>query len=72
MDFYKVILNTLFKLENTTSSENAKLLENSYRAVNIAFIEEWGRFAEKIGINIFPILEAIRKRPSHKWWLYSW
>jgi len=68
--FFSKIINVkkypLFKLENTTSSETAKLLENSYRAVNIAFIEEWGRFAEKIGINIFPILNAIRKRPSHK------
>lgn len=68
--FYSKIVNVkkypLFKLENTTSSETAKLLENSYRAVNIAFIEEWGRFAEKIGLNIFPILEAIRKRDSHK------
>ena len=67
--FFSKIINVkkypLFKLENTTSSETAKLLENSYRAVNIAFIEEWSRFAEKIGLDIFPILEAIRKRPSH-------
>mgnify|MGYP001026354020 FL=1 len=68
--FFAKVINVkkypLFKLENTTSSETAKLLENSFRAVNIAFIEEWGRFVEKIGLNIFPILEAIRKRPSHK------
>ncbi len=68
--FFSKVINVkkypLFKLENTTSSETAKLLENSFRAVNIAFIEEWGRFVEKIGLDIFPILEAIRKRPSHK------
>ena len=67
--FFSKVVNVkkypLFKLENTTSSEIAKLLENSYRAVNIAFIEEWGRFVEKVGLNIFPILQAIKKRPSH-------
>ena len=68
--FFSKVINIkkypLYKLENTTSSETAKLLENTYRAVNIAFIEEWGRFVEKLGLNIFPMLEAIRKRPSHK------
>ena len=56
--FFSKIINIkkypLYKLANTTSSETAKLLENTYRAVNIAFIEEWGRFVEKLGINIFP------------------
>jgi nucleotide sugar dehydrogenase len=43
----------------------AKIMENSYRAVNIAFIEEWARFSEKIGTNSFEIINAIRKRPTH-------
>ena len=40
-------------------------MENSFRAVNIAFIEEWSRFAEKIGIDIFKVIAAIKKRPTH-------
>ena len=55
----------LTRLHSTTASETGKVLENSYRAVNIAFIEEWGRFAEAVGIDLFEILEAIRKRPTH-------
>jgi UDP-N-acetyl-D-glucosamine dehydrogenase len=69
MDFLSNIINIeeypLTRLSSTTASETAKVLENSYRAVNIAFMEEWGRFAEEIGINMFEIVEAIRKRPTH-------
>lgn len=55
----------LTRLSNTTASETSKVLENSYRAVNIAFMDEWGRFAEKVGIDMFEIINAIRKRPTH-------
>lgn len=55
----------LTRLMSTTASETAKVLENTYRAVNIAFMEEWGRFAESVGIDIFEIVDAIRMRPTH-------
>lgn len=55
----------LTRLQSTTASELVKVLENSYRAATIAFMEEWGRFAEAIGIDIFEVIEAIRKRPTH-------
>jgi nucleotide sugar dehydrogenase len=55
----------LTRLHSTTASETAKVLENSYRAVNIAFIHEWGLFAERAGIDLFAVLEAIRMRPTH-------
>ena len=67
--FLKTFINTkkfpLTKLDNITSAELSKILENSYRAVNIAFIEEWSKFAEKINVDLFKVIEAIRKRPSH-------
>ncbi|ODP31251.1 nucleotide sugar dehydrogenase [Pandoraea sp. ISTKB] len=55
----------LTRLSHTTASETSKVLENSYRAVNIAFMDEWGRFAEKVGIDMFEVINAIRKRPTH-------
>jgi UDP-N-acetyl-D-glucosamine dehydrogenase len=68
-EFLSHIINTdvypLTRLDSTTASETAKLLENSFRAVNIAFIEEWGRFAEEVGIDIYEVIEAIRMRPTH-------
>ncbi len=50
------------ELGNTNASEMAKVMENTYRAVNIALTLEWGRFAEKIGVDLFKVREAIRKR----------
>jgi nucleotide sugar dehydrogenase len=55
----------LARLSSLRASETAKLLENSYRAVNIAFMEEWGRFAEQAGINLFEVVSVIRQRPTH-------
>jgi nucleotide sugar dehydrogenase len=55
----------LTRLKTMRASETAKLLENSYRAVNIAFIEEWGRFAEEVGVDLYEVIEAIRMRPTH-------
>lgn len=55
----------LTRLDSTTASEIGKVLENSYRTINIAFMEEWGRFAEAVGIDLFEVLAAIRKRPTH-------
>lgn len=55
----------LTRLEKTTATETAKVLENSYRAVTIAFIEEWGCFAEAVGIDLFEVIDAIRMRPTH-------
>ena len=54
--------NLLWRLENPLSSELGKLLENSYRAANIAFIHEWTLLAEKIGVNLFEIIDSIRVR----------
>jgi len=68
-EFLNQIINTidypLTRLSNTTSSETGKVLENSYRAVNIAFMEEWGRFAEDAGVDLYEVINAIRMRPTH-------
>jgi len=55
----------LTRLCSTTASEIGKVLENSYRAVNIAFVEEWGRFAERLNVDLFEVIRAIRMRPTH-------
>jgi UDP-N-acetyl-D-glucosamine dehydrogenase len=55
----------LTRLESTTASETSKVLENSYRALTIAFMEEWGRLAEAAGFDLFEAIDAIRMRPTH-------
>jgi UDP-N-acetyl-D-glucosamine dehydrogenase len=67
--FLENVINTtdfpMTALESTTASEIAKVMENSYRAVNIAFIEEWARLAEVVGVDLFEVIGAIRQRPTH-------
>jgi nucleotide sugar dehydrogenase len=55
----------LTRLSSTTACETAKVLENSYRATLIAFMEEWGRFAEATGVDLFEVIGTIRRRPTH-------
>jgi UDP-N-acetyl-D-glucosamine dehydrogenase len=56
----------LHRLDNIRSAELAKVLENSFRALNIAFIDEWERFGRRIDVDVFEVLEAIRVRPTHQ------
>ncbi len=67
--FFNKIINVekfpLKRLPSTTASETAKVMENSYRAVNIAFAGEWGRFGEAVGIDMFEVIDSIRVRPTH-------
>ena len=52
----------LWELPDTASSEMAKLMENSYRAVNIAWVHEWTLLAERVGVNLFEVVESVRVR----------
>ncbi len=68
--FLRTVIRTdeypLTQLGNTNATEMAKVLENSFRAMNIAFMVEWSRFAEEAGVDIYEVVNAIRMRPTHK------
>jgi len=67
--FLKSIIDTsvcdLTRLSHTNATEMAKVLENSYRAMNISFAVEWSRFAEEAGVDLYAIVNAIRARKTH-------
>ena len=69
-EFLKTIIRIdeypLTRLKGTNSTEISKVLENSFRAMNIAFIVEWSRYAEEAGVDLYEIVNAIRMRPTHK------
>lgn len=56
----------LTRLKRTVASETAKVMENTFRAVNIAFVDEWSRYAEAVGIDLFEVVSAIGMRPTHR------
>lgn len=68
--FLNEVLNTkdypLTVLDKPIESETAKIVENSFRATILAFMDEWSLFAERNGVDLVKVREAIRKRPTHK------
>ncbi len=52
-------------LDRPVESETCKIVENSYRATILAFLNEWSLFAETNGIDIIKVINAIKIRPTH-------
>ncbi|NLI81781.1 MAG: GDP-mannose dehydrogenase [Deltaproteobacteria bacterium] len=52
-------------LDRPIESETCKIVENSYRATILAFLHEWSIFAERNGVDLIKVIEAIRVRPTH-------
>ena len=67
--FLNEILNTkdfpLTVLDRPIESETAKIIENSYRATILAFLDEWSLFAERNGVDLKKVIQAIKVRPTH-------
>lgn len=62
VNLYKRFVKGTIHVTDATNAEMVKLIENTYRDVNIAFANELARIAEKIGFNVW---EAIRLANSH-------
>ena len=67
--FLSEVLNTkkypLTVLDRPIESETAKIVENSYRATILAFLDEWSQFAERNGVDLKKVIEAVKVRPTH-------
>ncbi len=68
-EFLSAILNVeqypLTVLDRPIESETCKIVENSYRAAILAFLDEWSVFAERNGVDLIKVIEAIKIRPTH-------
>lgn len=67
--FLRDVLNTeefeLTVMDRPIESETTKIVENSYRATILAFLNEWSLFSERNGVDLVKVIAAIRKRPTH-------
>ncbi|MEA3222142.1 MAG: nucleotide sugar dehydrogenase [Thermodesulfobacteriota bacterium] len=52
-------------LDRPIESETCKIVENSYRAAILAFMDEWSNFCEKNGVDLIKVINAIKVRPTH-------
>ena len=61
--FYGKFIDSITKCSSLEIAETAKLLENSFRLVNISFINELAIFCQKIGIDVSEVISAAATKP---------
>ncbi len=67
--FLHEVLNTkdfpLTVMDRPIESETTKIVENSYRAATLAYLNEWSLFSERNGVDLIKVINAIKMRPTH-------
>ena len=61
--FYGQILNEVIKLSSTKAAETVKLLENTFRSVNIGLVNEVALMCDRLGLNVWEIIDAAATKP---------
>jgi UDP-N-acetyl-D-glucosamine dehydrogenase len=62
-EFYSKFIDQVDVCDSLEVAETAKLLENSFRLVNISFINELAMFCRKIGIDVNDVIKAASTKP---------
>jgi nucleotide sugar dehydrogenase len=61
--FYEVITGGVVRTRGLKEAEMAKLLENTYRHVNIALVNELSKISHELGIDIWDVIDAAETKP---------
>ena len=61
--FYGSFVDTVVRAKGTREAETAKLLENTYRHINIALVNEMTRFCHELGIDLWDVINAAKTKP---------
>jgi UDP-N-acetyl-D-glucosamine dehydrogenase len=62
-EFYGRFIDTVVRTKGTREAETAKLLENTYRHVNIALVNEMARFCHELDIDLWDVIRAASTKP---------
>lgn len=62
-DFYRLFVNEVIETIGTQEAETAKLLENTYRHVNIALINEMAILCHEMGIDVWEVVRLASSKP---------
>ena len=66
--FYESILTgSVMKMGSLKEAEAVKVVENSFRDINIAFVNELARSFTRLGIDAVRVIDGRRPSPSHSW-----
>ena len=63
IDFYSKFIDSVIPVESLEVAETAKLLENSFRLINISFINEVSIFCQKLNIDVNHVIKAASSKP---------
>ena len=61
--FYSRFIDTVVRTKGTREAETAKLLENTYRHINIALVNEMARFCHDLDIDLWDVINAASTKP---------
>jgi UDP-N-acetyl-D-glucosamine dehydrogenase len=61
--FYSKFIDTVIECESLEVAETAKLLENSFRLINISFVNELSIFCHKLGVDVNQVIKAATTKP---------
>lgn len=61
--FYGKFVHTIVEAAGTREAETAKLLENTYRHINIALVNEMARFCHELGIDLWDVIRCASTKP---------
>ncbi len=61
--YYSAAVETVVTVQNPTTAEMVKLLENTFRAVNIAMVNEMALMCDKLGVDVWEVIRAASSKP---------
>ena len=62
-ELYSACIDTVVSVSSTETAELVKLLENTFRAVNIAMVNEMAIVCDKLGVNVWEVIDAAGTKP---------
>ena len=62
-EFYSTMIKPVIRLKSVKAAEATKIMENTFRDVNIAFINEMAKSFDKAGIDILEVIEGASTKP---------
>lgn len=63
VQMYESFVDEVVEVSSPRTAEMAKLLENTFRSINIAFINEISVLCEKLNLNVWEVIEAAKTKP---------
>ncbi len=62
-EFYLCIIDNVYDVSSTKAAEMVKLLENTFRSVNIGLVNEVALMCDRLGLDVWEIIDAAASKP---------